>query len=68
MAKQPLRLDDRRRSGAGDNVPYTVKETGNYNPDFDALSPIFNDRSKKKAPKSKLGGTKVRLGVGKRIA
>ncbi|MFF1711170.1 hypothetical protein [Streptomyces sp. NPDC058268] len=56
--KQPMSMFDRRRAGRGDNVKFTVGESGNLaGPSADdRFSSLFKDRS------SKLGGKAVKLG------
>ncbi|MGD6750279.1 hypothetical protein [Streptomyces sp. BH105] len=56
--KQPMSMFDRRRAGRGDNVKFTVGESGNFaGPTaVDRFASLFNNRS------SKLGGKDVKLG------
>lgn len=56
--KQPMSMFDRRRAGRGDNVKFTVGDSGNLaGPSADnRLASLFNDRS------SKLGGKAFKLG------
>ena len=42
--RKPFRADDRRRSGAGDNVPTTVRDTDGAGPRIVDMSVIFTDR------------------------
>ncbi|MET9120015.1 hypothetical protein [Streptomyces sp. NPDC004528] len=54
--KKPMSMFDRRRAGRGDNVKFTVGETGNLASADARLDALFNDRS------TKLGGKAVKLG------
>jgi hypothetical protein len=53
-----MSMFDRRRAGHGDNVKFTVGDSGNMagRSAEDRLSSLFNDRS------SNLGGKAVKLG------
>jgi hypothetical protein len=42
--RKPFRADDKRRSGAGDNVRTTVHDTDGAGPRVVDMSVIFNDR------------------------
>lgn len=57
--KEPMSMFDRRRAGHGDNVRFTVGETGSFASAETRLASLFNDRS------SSLGGKAIKLG-GKR--
>lgn len=58
MAREPMSMFDRRRAGRGDNVKFTVGDSGNMSGTsaVDRFASLFNDRS------SKLGGKAVKLG------
>lgn len=56
--KKPMSMFDRRRAGRGDNVKFTVGDSGNLaGPSADnRFASLFNDRS------SNLGGKALKLG------
>jgi hypothetical protein len=64
VTDKPLDIFDRRRSGAGDNTPYVVRDTNGAGPNiFD----LFNDRRYCSSSSGNGKGKTVSMGKGRRV-